>query len=104
MSRPYIPSYHASAEYVNDLRDVSACQSAILLTRSLGCDWQLVILLTRSLGCDWQLVILLTRSLGCDWQLVILLVDDPEDCDFYPEMEVYNVNLNVVELDRRARS
>jgi hypothetical protein len=31
---------------------------------------------------------------------VILLVDDPADCEFYPEMEVYNAALNVVDLDR----
>ena len=31
---------------------------------------------------------------------MILLVDDPEDCDFYPEMEVYDPRINVVELER----
>ena len=32
--------------------------------------------------------------------MVVILVDDPADCEFFPEMETYVPSLNVVELDR----
>jgi len=36
----------------------------------------------------------------CMEELVVLLVDDPEDCEFFPEMEAYVPTVNAVHLDR----